>query len=427
MSLYAVFSDAHPFLRLQKDEQNLICNALQQNERQLFSNAFQHMRDDSLESSADVISLVEHLNEKAAVLCKHSFLLLQLADKTNVLKTYQQESNLQLKEVTSKLSSIVSIMRGTKVATHEEQQIVERWDQLAQEVLNTGSENQKKHLGDRFQNLTGFVTYGKWMSGMSGVSSACLALLYCRSSKVLALASLCATCASFALYRTFCASSVTCQTLLEKMQQCDKGLSKSIHASYEVLGNTNWIAGRYLNAHKTKIALENPGPTLLQEQLDATGYLSTIIQRLKLAQGTCLEQAPSSESIKLPELKQFFEKFGSFCQQGALRAAGFGCAALAWAYYSYMQRARLMCVIGVVYGVSSMVIAQQLYTLGKGSKAISVAQNIETQFQEVAKRSFLLRRMGMAQASATQIQNRFVVPFDAILKLIPAWKEVAVK
>ena len=63
-----------------------------------------------------------------------------------------------------------------------------------------------------------------------------------------------------------------------------------------------------------------------------------------------------------------------------------------------------------------------LHVLQRGSGKIKEGVKVESEFQSMATHSLLFSRMGLQQADERQIQNGVVIPFDAILQLIPSWK-----
>jgi hypothetical protein len=193
--------------------------------------------------------------------------------------------------------------------------------------------------------------------------------------------------------------------------------STSINGVYEGLKKTSYLMKCYIKAHQKRDGSENYGVILLTELRDAINVMIVAPNRTSTAEDI--------QKVDLEKIRSFFVRFEKVCRKGLYGTATLGVIAVAWTYYAYVQKAYLMTIAGIVQFVAASTICRELYVFQRGSKNIfSVQENkVAEAFQEMAARSMLFWAMDLEKADRYQIQNTVVIPFDAILKLIPSWKD----
>ncbi len=242
-----------------------------------------------------------------------------------------------------------------------------------------------------------------------------IAFYYSRWHKVADVASLCAALTSSIFY-LMCVElrevPLTCEKLIDTLTvKTLKEFEGGVEAMYKRLENTTLLAQRYFNAHKSRLENKTLGVAFLGEQLFAISNLLGL-------------EVPGKD-CNYGKVKAFFGKFSSLCQKGFAGTASMGLMAFAWALYAYVQKARLMALASIVYGVGLSLISYELFVLKRGSKAIHAVKSDDDmvlQFQKMAQKSLMMRRQGLQTADAPRIYYAVVIPYDAALKLLPAWK-----
>ncbi len=304
-------------------------------------------------------------------------------------------------------------------------------------------------------NLGPLLKIGNKVVFAGGVATAGIGLFYAPSHKFLALANGCAACA-FWILSSRCTlitdavgqfSQIIENLTSENLNQFPDQI-KEVYAGLE----KSLFIGSYLQTHRRKIRCEEHEKSLIlfKEQLSAIQYLHNLIvaNSEKLLSLTIsamhspigfLSSAlfPEKKNLKsitaadippkdLEEIKTFFQNFDKLCRSHQLKAAGVGVLALAWTYYTYVQRVYLMIVAGVVHCIAFFLLAKELYVFQRGSKKIVAAssQEVVQEFRAMAANSSLLSLMSLQEAQASEIKNYVVIQFDAILNLLPSWKEL---
>lgn len=269
--------------------------------------------------------------------------------------------------------------------------------------------------------LNGFLKTGAKAILIGGVAVAGVGLFYLRSHKLLALAAGCSSLVLFFL-RSICLKveasfNQELRIIDELTHQNLAQFSEETNNVYGELKKASWLMNRYLSTQQPLTPKDHWGLELLQEQLAAAKYLKQFRDGLAFPDDLKNE---TSQNFSL-----FFEKFEALCQRGKQMTMRVGVLALAWSCYVYMQRAYLMTAIGIVHFAAYAALTYELMILQSGSRKIKNVRQIEPEFQKMASHSFLLSRMGLQQANIQAIEKAVVIPFDAILKLIPSWKTVS--
>jgi hypothetical protein len=274
------------------------------------------------------------------------------------------------------------------------------------------------------------VTFTAGMFGLSWAATALsasvgvaagLSVYYIRSHRVIALVT---GCAAYSLwyFRGMCLSlhgalEGHIKVLNDLSWQNQDQFSTSINGVYEGFKKTSYLMKCYINAHRKRDGSENYGVILLTELRDAINVMIEKPDRKSTAEDI--------QNVDLTKIRSFFVRFEKVCRKGLYGTVTLGVIAVAWTYYAYVQKAYLMTIAGIVQFVAASTICRELYVFQRGSKNIfSVQENkVADAFQEMAARSMLFWAMDLEKADRYQIQNTVVIPFDAILKLIPSWKD----
>lgn len=256
---------------------------------------------------------------------------------------------------------------------------------------------------------------------VGAVGAAGMGLLY-RSQKVLAVANLCVACALFVFSST---SNKLKEAYLQvghainelTLDNCEL-FSQKIEQIYTDLEKASVVMRCYHKFQRRSLSKVHQAQELLREQLFPATMLKNIMT------GKAPQSQPQGIEPNLAQIKLFFEKFEKISRKGMLLTSGIALLGAAWTYYAYLQRAYLMIVAGSVHFVVSSLIAKELFNLQRGAKKVYQAPDSEIAktFAEIVPMSTVLSEIGIPNPTAYEIEQCVVIPFDAILTLVPGWK-----
>ena len=300
----------------------------------------------------------------------------------------------------------------------EVQQVIEALNSKAREVLEAPFVTPWKEEMPVIQVLTYLLPYAAHAATVSGMAVGGISLLYLRSQTVIALANICGACAFLVLRSNILNLNKTFGKIHNHISQLNWQNQTEFSSQIDAAYKASYLMRLYFGAHSRKMSKDHQGLNLLKEQLSAINHIKFLLIKLYMMPGSDLK-LEGIQIADLGQIKAFFVKFERICRKGMLGTVGVAMVALAWAYYAYVQKAYLMTIAGMVHFVGGAAISWQLFKLQKISKNIHLSNDdVAVAIQKAASESFLLRRIGVAD-----IHKAVVIPFDAILKLIPAWKE----
>ncbi len=341
----------------------------------------------------------------------HLYWKLDLVTQSTIAKELKSSYGKGFTSLYKSALQYMGLNPPNKPVPEDVQKIIGALDERAAEILYVGP--WKSEL-PTIENITALLPLcGQVVSGVAAASLG-VTLLYARSHRVLAVATLCVTCAMVAI-RSFV---LKLNEGFEKHYGVIEALnaqnleqfSGTIDNVYNELKKTSYLMRLYLNSHQSRMKEGHQGLELLREQLLAMHHLKALFLGLAGLPGSQTEI----------DSKIFFTKFEKLARKGLYGTVFYGAATAAVAYYAYVQRARLMVVIGIVHCIGALAIARELYVLKKGSSLVGKAdpEQMNEQFQYIVNKSFIFNYLGVKN-----IQDTVFISLDAILKLIPAWKE----
>jgi len=286
----------------------------------------------------------------------------------------------------------------------------------------------------QFTQITFFCQAGARACSMMGHASVALAAVYIHSHRMIAIASLCHAAACLYL-RSACLHA---DAAMKKIESKIDALSWKNQAMFSseidnVYEKTHPLLRLYFNAQKRRLAgKDHAGLLLLKQQLSAFHYLGNFknilgqqIMALLLSQrGESMEFSNDEQPADLNRLHAFTQKIDPLSRTAFQGLAGFGVLGLGWAYLAYQQRAYLMSVAGLIYSIFMLNAARCVHHLrvfAQAAQEADTGSKVTTLFnQAVLKITFNL----ISPISESTLERSVVIPFDAILKLIPAWNDV---
>lgn len=269
--------------------------------------------------------------------------------------------------------------------------------------------------------LTDFLTLAQKGFFVGAVGAAGMGLLY-RSHKVIAVANLCVACALFVFSSTSNKLKEAYLQVGQAIQELDLNkcelFSQKIESIYTDLEKASVVMKCYHKIQRRSLPKEHQAQELLREQL----FPATMLKKIMF--GMAPQGQPEGVEPNLRQLKAFFERFAKISRQAMLITSGVALLGAAWTYYAYLQRAYLMIVAGSIHVVVSSLIAKEFFNLQRGAKKVYQAPDSEfaKTFAEIVPMSTVLSKIGMQNPTVYQIEQCVVIPFDAILTLVPGWK-----
>lgn len=265
--------------------------------------------------------------------------------------------------------------------------------------------------------LTNLLLLGSYGCTAGSAVSAGMSLLYLRSHKIIALASACSGCALLILssvYKNMVTTFQFHERLIENLSWKNQAqFSEQVNAIYK-----SSLFFRRLFSQSNETGQSHKGLQLLRDHLSAVEHARNVL--ICLFNGAVPGEFPGgAQGLD----KSFFMRLSKLARSGMISSGVVSVLLLAWTSYAYLQKARLMAITALVQFVGASLITYELIVLSTGSKRVYSASDDEIgrEFQAMALHSFLLKRMGLQTANAAQIQNAVVIPFEAVLKLVPSW------
>lgn len=269
------------------------------------------------------------------------------------------------------------------------------------------------------QNLTGLCDTGFDICTTMGSAAFSLAVYYARTHKLIALVSGCVTVAFLMLGTATQKIKVSFWSHEKHIEDLtwrnEAGFSGKADGVYAELKRTSYLMRYYLAAQTARMQPEHQGLQLLRQQLAAFGYLKNLLPML-------LSPCNPNATHDVAKIQSFFRKVEPFSRKAFQRSATFSALALGWALFAYTQKAYYMAAVGIVHCVGALVLARSFNVLTTGSKKIYESQHVENNFDEMMCKIFFNEDF-WPQLSGHQIENAVVIPFNAILQLIPSWND----
>lgn len=345
-----------------------------------------------------------------AVTTPHPFLNLEKSQRLAVAK--------ELKEVEGfgdHFETAVKNMRDGTVPTPGALAVMNALDAKAVEILEKPVVDPWRKEGQTINDITGYLSLAQKGCVIGSGGALVVSLLY-RSNRLFVVASLCVACAFLALKAIASSWENAFHEVGIKLKKLSwrnqNEFSQEVVAIYEGLAKANYLTKVYLGS-STAEPIER-----LREQLFAFKSLRSVVLRLvgvRTAVSACVEQD-----------KFFFNKFAKITRQGLKVSVGVAFLAASFTYYASIQRAYMMACIGVVQVVGALAISRELFALQKYSKRIFLATDdtYTQKCQELIQQSWFINRLGETPLT---MRAEVVNPLDAILKLVPGWRDDAEK
>ncbi len=349
----------------------------------------------------------------------YPFLQLSKEDRSKyaneLQSTYATEKKISKKVFGQHYRAVLEVMAGTK----EESALLPIQTDVLNDLNDAAFVKPWKNELHSFEILTYLIAYGSTVPLVPAGVSLGLSLLYMRSHKVIALASGCAAISCLVLRNT-CFELIDAlgkqKTVIENLTWRNQaGFSSEIDQVYAGLKKTSWLMRYYLNQQERYLGKEHFGLVVLKQQLAALVQIQNLPLSFLLSVKT--------ETADQPRIQTFFKKAEPLFGNGFRGTLGLSLLGLGWTGYTLTQKAYLMTVIGLVQSLGLFALARSFYVLQQGSKRIYESQSIATDLQTTLQRLFF-NQVDVTELSEATIETAFVVPLDAIFKLIPSWNEV---
>lgn len=240
-----------------------------------------------------------------------------------------------------------------------------------------------------------------------------IAFYYYKWHHVIDIANICAACALW-VFSWMCLEASdgasSSWKLLQKLKPETYGVFSSNTIDMYRKLETRFFLGPYLRAHRSKNNNEPLGLAFLWDQLYAFQTLFS-------------PEILGEEPADVTRIKNFFSKLAGFCKYGWGGASALMLIPMASLVCAWRNKACLMALSAAVYAVGLGAVAYEFYVLEEGARKISAEpedESIPARFNEMVHKSFTLNKY--LGAGIKRIFHAVVIPYDAILNLIPGWK-----
>lgn len=296
------------------------------------------------------------------------------------------------------------------------------FDNIKQQFPNATEEkllkiyDETKEVTTWNERLRGFTNIGKdvaWVKNRAMIGSVALgglSLYYLRSNYLIGSANLIGTLAMATLWRTSSQVEQATDELSAIWVTClRKTSSETADAVAEVFAKAkegSLLIRFYLNAQEKLIPNQENVPF-------STTFSKEVVEAFQSWKSTLKTQGNGDPKV-IQDFFKRFEKVNSFAQRSSML---WMMGSAAFTYYAFKQRAYLMILAGCIHVGVSFKIRGKYSALELASRKISIAK--EDELLSVYKKFF------PKATDLKKLHSAIVIPFDAMLKMIPAWKNLS--
>jgi len=294
-----------------------------------------------------------------------------------------------------------------KVPEDNPAKVVHRWQLSVQDLT---------FFASKFKNFS-------WWSSVGSIGAAGLGLRY-NSYRVLMVANLCMACALWVIRSHVQSIAAFCNDISTVIQDLAperlNNFEGRIASIYEGLEKTTYFIKFYLRQQKATVEKDREGHLkLLQKQLYALSQIRNFAFR-------CTKQLDKLQQGEpdLNKIRDFFKNFEKLSKNGLFVSGSFTFLGAALTVYASMKKAYLMSLVGMICCIRLLAISKELFNLRNSSKKIIASQDedMHKNVNEFVSKSKLFSSLKMDNPTLFDYEKIIVIPFDAILTLVPSWK-----